>query len=213
MEKLSFLFMNPKRASIKRLVQNTFEDLEDSGCIKMNEDNVEPTMLGSIASQYYLGYMTVSMFGSNIGSDTSLEVFLHILSAASEYNELPVRHNEDLQPFPRIEVKLKLQQKDSGKSRSLDIRLVKTNFRQNKSRAFTPRFPKVKNEAWWLVLGNTSTWELYALKRVSFSDHLVTHMELPSAPNTLQGMKFTLISDCYLGFEQEHSISELVQRQ
>ncbi|KAI5331061.1 hypothetical protein L3X38_021187 [Prunus dulcis] len=343
---------------LSRLVQNTFEDLEDSGCIKMNEDNVEPTMLGSIASQYYLSYMTVSMFGSNIGSDTSLEVFLHILSAASEYNELPVRHNEenynealservrykvdkdrlddphvkanllfqahfsqlelpisdyitdlksvldqsiriiqamidicansgwisssitcmhllqmvmqglwfdkdsslwmmpcmnveladslskrgifsvqqllylpkatlqtmignfpasklyqDLQPFPRIEVKLKLQQKDSGKSRSLDIRLVKTNFRQNKSRAFTPRFPKVKNEAWWLVLGNTSTWELYALKRVSFSDHLVTHMELPSAPNTLQGMKLTLISDCYLGFEQEHSISELIQRQ
>lgn len=57
-----------------RLVQNTFEDLEDSGCIEMNEDSVESTMLGSIASQYYLSYMTVSMFGSNISSDTSLEV-------------------------------------------------------------------------------------------------------------------------------------------
>lgn len=56
------------------LVQNTFEDLEDSGCLKMNEDSVEPMMLGSIASQYYLKYMTVSMFGSNIGPDTSLEV-------------------------------------------------------------------------------------------------------------------------------------------
>ncbi|CAB4297287.1 unnamed protein product [Prunus armeniaca] len=56
---------------LSRLVQNTFEGLEDSGCIKMNEDNVEPTMLGSIASRYYLSYMTVSMFGSNIGSDTS----------------------------------------------------------------------------------------------------------------------------------------------
>ncbi|XP_021802557.1 DExH-box ATP-dependent RNA helicase DExH14-like, partial [Prunus avium] len=61
----------------------------------MNEDNVEPTMLGSIASQYYFSYMTVSMFGSNLGSsDTSLEIVLHILSAASEYNVLPVRHNE-----------------------------------------------------------------------------------------------------------------------
>lgn len=57
-----------------RLVQNTFEDLEDSGCIKMSDDSVEPMMLGSIASQYYLSYMTVSMFGSNIGADTSLEV-------------------------------------------------------------------------------------------------------------------------------------------
>ncbi|CAL8138767.1 unnamed protein product [Prunus armeniaca] len=59
---------------LSRLVQYTFEDLEDSGCIKMNEDNVEPTMLGSIASQYYLSYMTISMFGSSIGSYASLEV-------------------------------------------------------------------------------------------------------------------------------------------
>ncbi|CAB4301474.1 unnamed protein product [Prunus armeniaca] len=84
---------------LSRLVQNTFEDLEDSGCIKMNEDNVEPTMLGSIASQYYLSYMTVSMFGSSIGSYTSLEVrngrlAYPILSAASEYNAVPVRPNE-----------------------------------------------------------------------------------------------------------------------
>lgn len=57
-----------------RLVETTFEDLEDSGCIKMTENSVEPLMLGSIASQYYLSYMTVSMFGSNIGPDTSLEV-------------------------------------------------------------------------------------------------------------------------------------------
>ena len=55
-------------------MQDTFEDLEDSGCIQMKEDNVEPMMLGSIASQYYLSYMTLSMFGSNIGPETSLEV-------------------------------------------------------------------------------------------------------------------------------------------
>lgn len=103
-----------------RLVEDTFNDLEDSGCIRVDDNRVEPTMLGSIASQYYLSYTTVSMFGSNISLDTSLEViiiicfvymarnlhlllahcpifsqvFLHILSGASEYDELPVRHNE-----------------------------------------------------------------------------------------------------------------------
>lgn len=56
------------------LVVSTFEDLEDGGCIKIEEDSVEPTMLGSIASQYYLKYTTVSMFASNIEADTSLEV-------------------------------------------------------------------------------------------------------------------------------------------
>lgn len=45
----------------------------------MNDDGVEPLMLGSIASQYYLSYMTVSMFGSNIGPDTSLEVMKALL--------------------------------------------------------------------------------------------------------------------------------------
>ncbi|XP_030474192.1 DExH-box ATP-dependent RNA helicase DExH14 [Syzygium oleosum] len=341
---------------LSRLVQNTFEDLEDSGCIKTNEDSVEPMMLGSIASQYYLSYLTVSMFGSNIGPDTSLEVFLHILSGASEYNELPVRHNEELhnaqlsekvrykvdknrlddphvkanllfqahfsqlelpvsdyvtdlksvldqsiriiqamidicansgwlsssiscmhllqmvmqglwfdedsslrmlpsmnenledtlrrrgiatlqqlldipksslqsiigdsrnlrllqelEYFPQVRMKLRIQRKGSTgeKSPTLDIRLEKTNRRRSTSRAFAPRFPKVKDEAWWLVLGNTSSSELYAVKRVSFTDHLVTHMKLPSAPTDMQGVKLILISDCYLGFEQEYPIEDL----
>ncbi|KAH1246499.1 DExH-box ATP-dependent RNA helicase DExH14 [Glycine max] len=341
---------------LSSLVQTTFEDLEDSGCIKMDEDKVEPMMLGTIASQYYLSYMTVSMFGSNIGPDTSLEVFLHILSAASEFDELPVRHNEekynealsekvkypvdknrlddphikalllfqahfsqlelpisdyvtdlksvldqsirviqamidicansgwlsssitcmhllqmvmqglwfdkesslwmlpcmntdlisslsrrgissvqelldipkaalqtvtanfpasrlyqDLQHFPHVKMKLKVQRKDTDgdRSRILSVRLEKTNSRRHSSRAFVPRFPKIKEEQWWLVLGNTSTSELYALKRVSVSDHLVTSMKLPLTPANLQGVKLILVSDCYIGFEQEHSIEEL----
>lgn len=345
---------------LSRLVQTTFEDLEDSGCIKMDEENVESMVLGTIASQYYLSYMTVSMFGSNIGPDTSLEMFLHILSGASEYDELPVRHNEenynealsgrvrymvdknglddphvkanllfqahfsqlelpisdyvtdlksvldqsiriiqamidicansgwlsasvncmhllqmvmqglwfdkdsslwmlpcmnedlqqslrkrgistvqqlldlpgatlqamignfpasrfyqDLQNFPCIRMKLRVEKKDidGRKSLALKIKLEKTNRKQNRSRAFTPRFPKLKDEAWWLVLGNTSTSELYALKRVSFTDHLVTHMELPSTLTSVQGMKLMLVSDCYIGFEQEHSVEELIKSQ
>ncbi|CAK9312234.1 unnamed protein product [Citrullus colocynthis] len=342
---------------LSRLVQSTFEDLEDSGCIKMDEDRVEPMMLGSIASQYYLSYITLSMFGSNIGPDTSLEVFLHILSAASEYDELPVRHNEenynaalservrykvdkdrlddphvkanllfqahfsqlelpisdyitdlksvldqsiriiqamidicansgwlsssitcmrllqmvmqglwfdvdsalwmlpcinddlanslkksgyltlqqllnlpktalqnligkfpaskltqDLQMFPLVQMKIKLQRKDDdvGKAPSLNIRLEKISSRKNRTRAYAPRFPKMKDEAWWLVLGNTSTSELYALKRVSFADRLVTTMQLPPKRNDFQEMKLILVSDCYLGYEQEYSIKELI---
>ncbi|CAL9109847.1 unnamed protein product [Musa acuminata var. zebrina] len=339
---------------LSRLMQATFEDLEDSGCIKMNENSVEPLMLGSIASQYYLSYMTVSMFGSNIGPSTSLEVFLHILSAASEFDELPVRHNEeninktlaekvphmvdehhlddphvkanllfqahfsrielpvtdyvtdlksvldqsiriiqamidicansgwlsstmtcmhllqmvmqglwfgkdsslwmlpcmnedilnhlnnigilslqdllelpkakfqqmlqrypaselyqDMQYFPRVRVKLKLHTGDDNTSKSavLNIRLEKANSKHSTVRAFAPRYPKVKDEAWWLVLGNATTSELYALKRISFSDQMVTRMALPPTVTNLQDTKLFLVSDCYLGFEQEYSIS------
>jgi activating signal cointegrator complex subunit 3 len=52
----------------------------------MNEDVVEPVMLGSVASQYYLSYMTVSMFGSNIGPDTSLEVRLIIFQFSYRFS-------------------------------------------------------------------------------------------------------------------------------
>lgn len=336
---------------LSRLVQTTFEDLEDSGCVKISENAVEPMMLGSIASQYYLSYMTVSMFGSNIGPDTSLEVFLHILAGASEYNELPVRHNEekingtisgevpfqvdeshledphvkanllfqahfsrlelpisdyvtdlksvldqsiriiqamidisansgwlsstltcmhllqmvmqglwferdsslwmlpcmnsdllshlnrmgfssvqellelphrelqmllqrfpsselykDLQRLPRVQVKLELQMRDAGASdHVLKVKLEKTNSRSS-SRVFAPRFPKVKDEAWWLILGNAATSELYVLKRVSFLSRTFTQLEIPSAVTNLQETKLFLVSDCYLGLDKEHFI-------
>jgi activating signal cointegrator complex subunit 3 len=62
---------------LSRLVETTFEDLEDSGCIRVDDHLVKYLILGKIASQYYLSYLTVSMFGSNIGPNTSLEVSLH----------------------------------------------------------------------------------------------------------------------------------------
>ncbi|XP_074317082.1 DExH-box ATP-dependent RNA helicase DExH14 [Silene latifolia] len=342
---------------LSRLVQSTFEDLEDSGCIKMNDDNVEPMMLGSIASQYYLNYLTVSMFGSNLGPNLSLEVLLHVLSAASEYDELPVRHNEEnhnailaksvpykvdndrlddphvktnllfqahfsqvempvsdyvtdlksvldqsiriiqamidicansgwlsstltcmhlmqmvmqglwfdknaslrmlpassedvigmlvkggianlqqllglskarlqnllgsfpasnlyqeILKFPRIQMKVRLQRNKEGNGSrySLNIRLENVHKRKT-SRAFAPRFPKVKEEAWWLVLGDSMSSELFALKRVSFSDHLVTHMNLPSTAAANQGLKLILVSDCYVGYELEQSLDHLLE--
>lgn len=124
--------------------------------------------------------------------------------------------DQDLQHFPHIKVKLKIQRRDTDgeKSDILNIRLEKINSRRHSSRAFVPRFPKVfflsykkmllwflvccgkyylpfswqqiKEEQWWLVLANTSTSELYALKRVSFSDHLNTSMKLPLTPANLQ---------------------------
>ncbi|GAA0146069.1 DNA metabolism protein [Lithospermum erythrorhizon] len=276
------------------LVQSTFEDLEDSGCIKIDENDVEPLMMGKMASQYYLKYTTVSMFGSNIGPDTSLEVFLHVLSGASEYDELPVRHNEEnyneklsekvplkvdknslddphvktnlllqahfsrvempisdyvtdlksvldqsiriiqamidicansgwlsstitcmhllqmvMQRFPRVRVQVRVQSNnsESSKAHRLNVTLEVTNSRRRTSRAFTPRFPKVKDEAWWLILANTSTLELHALKRVSFSGRLQTNMNLPSTDT--KGLKLMLVSDCYIGFEQEYFIDGL----
>eukprot|EP01018_Ginkgo_biloba_P014054 Gb_18049 [translate_table: standard] len=346
-------------AYLSRLVTDTLQDLEDAGCVKTNDDDsVEPLMLGSVACQYYLSYKTVSLFATNIGPDTSLKVLFHILCGATEYDELPVRHNEEkineelskdvqydvdnrnlddphvkanlllqahfsrlelpisdyvtdlksvldqsiriiqamidvsansgwlksainsmhllqmvmqglwfdkdsslsmlprmndslvsilqqngishlqqllelpkpslqrlLQPvltqpkllelfqglgcFPRIQVKWKLQKKELSHEENpylLEVKLKRMNSMNKNSRAFAPRFPKIKEEAWWLVLGNTDTWELYALKRVSFADSLATNMVIPPHQVNLKGTTLFLVSDCYLGFEQQYAV-------
>ncbi|KAL5723148.1 DNA helicase [Ranunculus cassubicifolius] len=100
---------------------------------------------------------------------------------------------QELQHFPRVQVRFNVQHRDQ--SHVLNIRLEKMNYRQSSSRAFVPRFPKVKDEGWWLVLGKVATSELVAVKRVSFPDRVNTRMVLPAEPVSLQGMKLMLVSD------------------
>ncbi|KAG0625562.1 hypothetical protein M758_2G065100 [Ceratodon purpureus] len=83
-------------AYLSNLVNDTLQALEDGGCLRVNEDNtVESLVMGTVASQYYLHYTTVALFSANIRADTSLEALLHVLSGAAEFDELPVRHNEE----------------------------------------------------------------------------------------------------------------------
>lgn len=59
----------------------------------------------------------------------------------------PVYFNtQDLQHFPNVLVKLRVNRKETndGKPPSLNIKLEKRNSRRKASRAFVPRFPKVK---------------------------------------------------------------------
>jgi activating signal cointegrator complex subunit 3 len=52
-------------------------------------------LLGRICSFYYLQHASVALFASNLGPDNTLEALLHVLCGVAEYDELPVRHNED----------------------------------------------------------------------------------------------------------------------
>ena len=42
---------------------------------------------------------------------------------------------------------------------------------------------QVKDEGWWLVVGNPKTREVYALKRVTFLEHLNSNLVLPKHLN------------------------------
>eukprot|EP00850_Spirogloea_muscicola_P017869 SM000157S02099 [mRNA] locus=s157:242304:257751:- [translate_table: standard] len=82
---------------LSSLVGGSLQDLEDAGCVRVNEDHtVDALYLGKIASLYYLHYTTLALFSSSMHADNSPQQLLHILSGAAEFDELPVRHNEDI---------------------------------------------------------------------------------------------------------------------
>ena len=70
-----------------------FLDVEQGGKI---EGQVDATTLGRIASYYYLSHETVANFKDSLQPSMMMEDVLSVLCYANEYEELPVRHNEDL---------------------------------------------------------------------------------------------------------------------
>ena len=79
------------------IVERTLETLARSYCVEISEDQaIEATTLGRIASYYYLSHNTVRDFQDSLSSEMTLEDLLEVLCDASEYEQLPVRHNEEL---------------------------------------------------------------------------------------------------------------------
>ncbi|KAK0079487.1 hypothetical protein PV325_001204 [Microctonus aethiopoides] len=83
---------------LSELVDSTLKVLLEDQCIAYDEqlENVYSLALGKIASFYYLSHRTVAMFNRKLRENLTLVECLKILCDAHEYNELPVRHNEDL---------------------------------------------------------------------------------------------------------------------
>ncbi|GBG84220.1 hypothetical protein CBR_g38192 [Chara braunii] len=357
---------------LSSLVNDAFQALEDAGCIAVNEEvnTVEPLTPGKVASLYYLNYTTMALFTANINDETSVEGLLHVLCAASEFNELPVRHNEDklneelaqdvrwavdprtfddphtktnlllqahfsrltlpvsdyitdtksvldqcmrilqamvdvaanggwmqtvfntlhllqmavqalwwdtdsslqmlphvtedamtalvargistlaelmtagsdrvreaflavmssdeakaaLQAvgnFPRVDLRWAWREKnpkpvaeektveaEAGPSLALEVHLRRRKASGSRSlRAYAPRFPKLKEEGWWLVFGDPTTGELHAIKRVSLIDRLSTRVTVSKATyERSEGLVLYLVSDSYIGLDQEHQV-------
>lgn len=97
------------------LIDVTFQDLADAGCIEMSSGaaasddeeggvgaskaplalinkawkNVSPTPLGQIASFYYLSYRTVGLFSEAIGPRDDIRDLCKLVADAAEFDELP----------------------------------------------------------------------------------------------------------------------------
>ncbi|CAK9033484.1 unnamed protein product, partial [Durusdinium trenchii] len=87
---------------IERLMNKCLDELIRSGCIELKEAPqgqsalVEPTKIGRIASLYYLSHRTVAQFQRTLAREgMSFVEIMRVLCECPEYDELPVRHNED----------------------------------------------------------------------------------------------------------------------
>jgi len=81
---------------LSELVENTLADLEQSKCIAVEEEmDLAALNLGMIAAYYYIKYTTIELFSSSLTAKTKMKGLLEILTAASEYEKVPVRHKEE----------------------------------------------------------------------------------------------------------------------
>ena len=79
------------------LVDKSFGELGESGCLTLHSNgDVDPTPLGKIMSYYYLSHKTIRHLLKYAKRDASFENVLCWMCGATEFDELPVRHNEDL---------------------------------------------------------------------------------------------------------------------
>ena len=79
------------------IVDTSMSELTKSGCVIAHSNgDMDPTPLGKIASYYYLSHKTIRSLLKYAKRDATLADVLKWMSTATEYDELPVRHNEDL---------------------------------------------------------------------------------------------------------------------
>jgi pre-mRNA-splicing helicase BRR2 len=82
---------------LSELVDATVGDLEAARCVAVGDDGsaLSALNLGMIASYYNVAYTTLELFASSLGPKTKMRGLLEILSNASEFDGLEVRHGED----------------------------------------------------------------------------------------------------------------------
>ncbi len=79
------------------MVDDSLKELVESKCVEVYPNgDVDPSPLGKIMSYYYLSHKTIRQLVSKAKPQASFLDALSWMCVATEYDELPVRHNEDL---------------------------------------------------------------------------------------------------------------------
>lgn len=80
---------------LSELIDKSLAELEESKSIVIHGNDIYGTMFLEISSYYYISHKTLRFVLNNISPEASFKDCLYWLSMAVEYDELPVRHNEE----------------------------------------------------------------------------------------------------------------------
>ncbi|VEU23061.1 DEKNAAC104164 [Brettanomyces naardenensis] len=78
------------------LIDGVINDLKESKCLISSGDRMQPTPFLQISSYYYLSHKTMRTLLKQVKSSATFRECLRWLAEASEYDELPTRHGEEL---------------------------------------------------------------------------------------------------------------------
>ncbi|ONH65607.1 Antiviral helicase SLH1 [Cyberlindnera fabianii] len=81
---------------LSNLIDTAIENLKESTCVIVNDDRLTPTPYLNISSYYYMSHKTMRNLVGQLNSSNTFRECLRFLSEASEYDELPTRHGEEI---------------------------------------------------------------------------------------------------------------------
>lgn len=131
--------------------------------------------------------------------------------------QLPNSHLQDIigivKRYPDIDMAYEVCEGDAIRANGnvilqLTLERNMTNLTSETGPVHAPRYPKPREEGWWLVIGDSSADRLLAIKRVALQKRARLKLEFTAAAEA--GMKnymVYLMSDSYLGCDQEYEFA------
>lgn len=114
--------------------------------------------------------------------------------------------------FPNIDMSFEVQDSENvraGEDITLQVVLERDlEGRTEVGPVYSHRYPKAKEEGWWLVVGDTKTNQLLAIKRVSLQRKSRVKLDF-AAPAEAGKKTYTLyfMCDSYMGCDQEYAFT------
>jgi pre-mRNA-splicing helicase BRR2 len=111
--------------------------------------------------------------------------------------------------YPDLEVKHSTSDANAGSKCVVEVTLSRDEDEDalGVPKVVSARYPQIKAEGWWLVLGDPVKNELVSIKRVAMKDDVMRiPLEFVAPKPGKYNYKLYLMSDSYIGCDQEFSI-------